>query len=75
MRTHTQLYYSSMYFVLDGLLDGCESKQCDFYSICESEGAIEGRCICPTACEDPKVNISDSTLHLPATAKSKLVAP
>lgn len=36
-------------------LDGCENKNCDFYSTCESDGITEGRCICPENCDGDKV--------------------
>ncbi|XP_044765426.1 agrin-like isoform X2 [Coccinella septempunctata] len=40
----------------DGPCNGCEKKPCDFYSICESDGTSEGKCICPKTCTDPKLN-------------------
>ncbi|XP_057656608.1 agrin-like isoform X3 [Diorhabda carinulata] len=39
-----------------GPCNGCESKKCDFYSECESDGTAEGRCVCPKSCSDPKWN-------------------
>lgn len=41
--------------------DGCENKNCDFYSTCESDGTTEGRCVCPENCDGEKV--SNCTLH------------
>lgn len=49
------------------LSDGCENKKCDFYSVCESDGATEGRCVCPQSCTDSKVSLSKSylkTIHV-----------
>ncbi|CAH0561782.1 unnamed protein product [Brassicogethes aeneus] len=40
----------------DGPCNGCENKKCDFYSICESDGATEGKCICPGSCFETKLN-------------------
>lgn len=34
---------------------GCETKNCEFYSICQSNGKGSGNCICPTC---PEVNNS-----------------
>lgn len=36
--------------------DGCENKKCDFYSVCESDGVSEGKCVCPQSCNDAKVS-------------------
>lgn len=36
--------------------DGCENKKCEFYATCESNGAAEGRCVCPHSCEDAAVS-------------------
>ncbi|XP_065165658.1 agrin-like isoform X4 [Atheta coriaria] len=33
----------------------CESKKCDFYASCESDGFLEGRCVCPQFCSDIKL--------------------
>jgi hypothetical protein len=30
-------------------IDGCENKNCEFYSVCESDGE-GGKCICPQSC-------------------------
>ncbi|KAG5885807.1 hypothetical protein JTB14_001416 [Gonioctena quinquepunctata] len=40
----------------DGPCNGCESRKCDFYSSCESDGATESRCACPQSCADVKLN-------------------
>ncbi|XP_030748435.1 agrin-like isoform X2 [Sitophilus oryzae] len=40
----------------EGPCNGCENKKCDFYSVCESDGVTEGRCICPQKCTDMKLN-------------------
>nr|CAH7713081.1 unnamed protein product [Callosobruchus chinensis] len=39
----------------EGPCNGCENKKCDFYSVCESDGATEGRCVCPQTCSDVKL--------------------
>ncbi|XP_060515918.1 agrin-like isoform X3 [Cylas formicarius] len=39
-----------------GPCNGCENKKCDFYSTCESDGATEGRCVCPEKCSENKLN-------------------
>nr|XP_042902800.1 agrin [Parasteatoda tepidariorum] len=33
-----------------GLCNGCESKKCEFYAICEINGNNEARCVCPHSC-------------------------
>lgn len=32
--------------------DGCENKKCDFYAVCESDGAGDAKCICPSNCPE-----------------------
>lgn len=46
------LWYVMFFYLLrkknyfDGILDGCENKQCDFYAIC-AEVEKNARCVCP----------------------------
>ncbi|KAK6622158.1 hypothetical protein RUM44_001965 [Polyplax serrata] len=35
-----------------GLCNGCESKRCEFYSVCESDGSGEAKCVCPSSCHE-----------------------
>ncbi|CAB3372768.1 Hypothetical predicted protein [Cloeon dipterum] len=37
---HTAILY-------EGLCDGCKSKKCDFYSMCESDQNGDAKCVCP----------------------------
>ncbi|XP_018333493.1 agrin isoform X1 [Agrilus planipennis] len=35
--------------------DGCESRKCDFYSMCVPNEDIGTQCVCPTSCTDAKL--------------------
>lgn len=35
--------------------DGCESKQCEYYAVCESDGAGNSKCVCPQSCADVSI--------------------
>lgn len=58
---HSNLH-SQFHITLFFTLDGCEKKNCDYYSTCESDGTTEGRCVCPENCDEEKVSSSRSFL-------------
>ena len=42
---------------------GCENRNCDYYSICESDGSAAAKCVCPESC----VEVSGiSSLYTPS---------
>ncbi|XP_065218165.1 agrin-like isoform X2 [Planococcus citri] len=48
-----------------GLCNGCENKKCEIYSTCESDGAGEAKCVCPSQCPEEKNTVcgSDSNTY------------
>ncbi|XP_050313632.1 agrin-like isoform X2 [Anthonomus grandis grandis] len=40
----------------NGPCNGCENIKCDYYSVCESDGITDGRCVCSQKCNDIKLN-------------------
>ncbi|XP_067005728.2 agrin-like [Anabrus simplex] len=40
-----------------GLCNGCESRKCDYYAICESDGSGTAKCVCPETCVDVRAPV------------------
>ncbi|XP_059489146.1 agrin-like isoform X2 [Neocloeon triangulifer] len=50
LRLEACLRKKEITLLYDGLCNGCESKQCDFYAVCESDGSGSSKCVCPQIC-------------------------
>ncbi|CAB3365946.1 Hypothetical predicted protein [Cloeon dipterum] len=50
LRLESCILKKEITLLYDGLCNGCEGKQCDFYALCESDGNGNSKCVCPHGC-------------------------